>query len=172
MLAKKLIEQGKGSIFLPDFNSSQFGSIIGTMEVLGIPILLKDINRKLINIDPDLLKIASLAINNRHEIKTIMGIGIAKNASPITIIRRLLDKIGYGLTCCGTQTINKKRVRLYQVVTPNDEREKVFQQWLLKDQKLPGISEPWFEAYLLPKSQNEDIRSSPNHIQLSLDYQF
>ncbi len=48
------------------------------MEVLGIPILLKDINRKLINIDTDLLKMATLAINNRNEIKTIMGIGIQK----------------------------------------------------------------------------------------------
>ena len=170
IVAKKLIEQGQGSIFLPDFNSSQFGAMIGTMEVLGITFLLKDINRKLINIDTDLIKMANLAINNRHEIKTIMGIGIAKNASPITIIRRFLDKIGYGLTCCGTQTVNKKRVRVYQVVTPNDNREKVFQQWLLKDQNSPGTSEPWFEAYLLPKSQNEDRQNKTNHIQLSLDF--
>ncbi len=170
MIAKKLIEKGQGSIFLPDFNKSQFGAIIGTMEVLGIPILLKDINRKLINIDSDLIKMATLAINNRQDIKTIMGIGIAKNASPITIIRRLLDKIGYGLTCCGTKTINKKRVRLYQVVTPNDEREQVFQQWLLKDQNIPGTSEPWFEAYLLPKSQNQDRSNNSKHIQLSLDF--
>ncbi len=167
IVAKKLIEKGEGSIFLPDFNRNQFGAIIGTMEVLGIPILLKDINRQLINIDADLIQMANLAINNRHEIKTIMGIGIAKNASPITIIRRLLDKIGYSLTCCGTKTINKKRVRLYQIVTPNDDRAKVFQQWLLKDKNAPGTSEPWFEAYLLPKLDRED---NTNHIQLSLDF--
>ena len=99
-----------------------------------------------------------------------MGIGIAKNASPITIIRRFLDKIGYGLTCCGTRTINKKIVLLYQVVTPNDEREKVFQQWLSQDQKIPGTSEPWFETYLLRKSQNKDTSNTTNHIQLSLDF--
>ena len=93
IIAKKLIDQGQGSIFLPGFNRSQFGAIIGTMEVLGIPVLLKDINRKLINTDTDLLEMAKLAINNRQDIKTIMGIGIAKNASPITIIRRFLDKI-------------------------------------------------------------------------------
>ncbi|MEL4897657.1 plasmid replication protein, CyRepA1 family [Crocosphaera sp. Alani8] len=170
IIAKKLIEQGQGSIFLPDFNSSQFGAIIGTMEVLGLPVLIQNLNRKLINIDPDLLEVAKLAINNRQDIKTIMGIGIAKNASPITIIRRLLDKIGYGLSCCGTRTINKKRVRLYQVVTPDDDREKVFQQWLLKDQNRPGTSEPWFESYLLPKSPNEHSSSSSKHIQLSLNF--
>ena len=96
MNAKKFMEKGQGSIFLPDLNKSQFGALLGTMEVLGIPILLKDINRQLININSDLMKMATLAINNRQDIKTIMGIGIAKNASPITIIRRLLDKIGYG----------------------------------------------------------------------------
>ncbi len=170
MIAKKLIEQGQGSIFLPDFNGRQLGAIIGTMEVLGIHILLKDISRKLINIDADLINMANLAINNRKDIKTIMGIGIAKNASPITIIRRFLDKIGYGLTCCGTKTINKKRVRLYQVVTPNDNREKVFQQWLLKDQNSPGTSEPWFETYQLPKYQNQDGQDYNKHIQLSLDF--
>ncbi|ACB51216.1 conserved hypothetical protein [Crocosphaera subtropica ATCC 51142] len=170
IVAKKLIEQGQGSIFLPDFNGRQFGAIIGTMEVLGIPILLNNINRKLINIDPDLIKMANLAINNRQDIKTIMGIGIAKNASPITIIRRLLDKIGYGLTCCGTKTINKKRCRLYQVVTPDDKRDTVFQQWLLKDQNSPGTSEPWFEAYQLPQSQNQDPQDYSKHIQLSLDF--
>ncbi|MDJ0844035.1 plasmid replication protein, CyRepA1 family [Crocosphaera sp.] len=170
IVAKKLIEQGQGSIFLPDFNSSQFGAIIGTMEVLGIPVLLKSINRKLINVDADLIDMAVLATNNRKDIKTIMGIGLAKNASPITIIKRLLDKIGYNLICCGTKTINKKRVRLYQIVTPNDDREKVFQQWLLKDQNTPGTSEPWFEAYRLPKSQNEDKQYNNNHIQLSLDF--
>lgn len=170
IVAKKLIEQGQGSIFLPDFNGRQLGAIIGTMEVLGINILLKNMGRKLINIDDDLKKMANLAINNRQDIKTIMGIGIAKNASPITIIRRLLDKIGYGLTCCGTKTINKKRVRLYQVVTPNDNRQKVFQQWLLKDQNAPGTSEPWFEPYLVSKPQPQDRQDKNNHIQLSLDF--
>ncbi|MGK7941687.1 MAG: plasmid replication protein, CyRepA1 family [Crocosphaera sp.] len=170
LVAKKLINQGQGSIFLPDFNNCQFGAIIGTMEVLGISVLLKDINRKLINIDEDLLKMAELAINNRNEIKNIMKIGIAKNASPITIIRRFLDKIGYGLTCSGTKTINKKRVRVYQIVTPNDEREKVFEQWLLRDQNFPGTSEPWFESYLLSKTQTKETNNSINHIQLSLDF--
>ncbi len=169
MVAKKLIEQGQGSIFVPDFNGCQFGAIIGTMEVLGIPILLRDIHRQLINIDPDLLRMSTLAINNRNDIKTIMGIGIAKNASPITIVRRLLDKIGYSLTCCGTKTINKKRSRIYQVFTPSDDREKVFQQWLLRDQTSPGTSEPWFEEYLLPKLNNETEINTVKHIQLSLD---
>ncbi|MDJ0511197.1 MAG: DUF3854 domain-containing protein [Crocosphaera sp.] len=170
LVVKKLINQGEGSVFLPDFNNCQFGAIIGTMEVLGISVLLRDINRKLINTDADLIKMAELAINNRNDIKNIMKIGIAKNASPITIIRRFLEKIGYGLTCSGTKTINKKRVRIYQIVTPKDDREKVFEQWLLRDQAFPGTSEPWFESYLLSKRDSKEVSNSINHIQLSLDF--
>ena len=172
IVAHKLIHQGQGGVFLPDFNGCQLGAIIGTMEVLGIPILLKDIQRQLINCDPDLIKMAEVAINNRYDIKSIMGIGIAKNSSPITIIRRLLDKIGYGLTSTGTRKVNQKRVRLYQAVIPNDGRDIIFQQWLLRDQKLPGTSEPWFEEYRLPnmKCQELEAHHNVNHIQLSLDF--
>ncbi|MEM8779240.1 MAG: plasmid replication protein, CyRepA1 family [Cyanobacteria bacterium P01_G01_bin.49] len=168
--AHKLIKKGEGGVFLPDFNGCQLGAIIGTMEVLGVPILLRNIERKLINCDQDLINMAKIAIKNRRDIKTIMGIGIAKNASPITIIRRLLDKIGYGLSCIGTRKINQKRLRVYQVITPDDNRERVFQKWLLRDQKSPGSSEPWFEEYLIPKLQSQPALKISNHIQLSLNF--
>lgn len=101
-----------------------------------------------------------------------MGIGIAKNSSPITIIRRLLDKIGYGLTCIGSQKVNKKRVRVYQVVLPNDARQKVFRQWWIRDGKSPGSSEPWFEEYTNIKSEITKIQQeeNKNYIQLSLEF--
>ena len=114
---------------------------------------------------------AKIAIKNRSEIKTIMGIGIAKNSSPITIIRRLLDKIGYGLTCIGSEKVDKKRVRVYQVVLPNDRREEVFKQWWFRDEKYPGSSEPWFEEYTLAKSDISQSKKQEykNYIQLSLE---
>jgi hypothetical protein len=171
MVARKLIEMGQGSLFLPDFNHCQLGSTIGTLEVLGIPVLIMYPQRKLNPTDDDLINMANLAINNRNEIKTLMGIGIAKNSSPITIIRRLLDKIGYGLTCLGLKTIAKKRVRVYQVVIPKDGREEVFKQWLLRDNCSPGSSEPWYAEYnLSPLKLNcEEQKNSNNYIQLSLD---
>ena len=153
-IAQKMIGQGEGSIFLPDFNSSQLGATIGILEVLGIHTLLNDINRKIINIDPDLVKMSHLAISNKRDIKSIMKVGIANNASPITIIRKLLDKIGFSLNSCGSQKIGKKRFRIYQVVPPNDNREAVFEKWLLKDQKLSGNSEWWFEECYLFKQQH------------------
>jgi hypothetical protein len=173
MVARKLIEQGHGSLFLPDFNSSQFGAIIGTMEVLGISVLLANPYRELRNTDDDLQKIAEIAIKNRAEIKTVLGINIAKNASPIVIMRRLLEQIDYGLTlvCCSGD--RQKRVRVYQVFCPNDGREEVFRQWLMKDERYPGSSEPWLDhdflaTYLKPRAQDSE---SSQYIQLSLDLQ-
>ncbi|MGK7946028.1 MAG: plasmid replication protein, CyRepA1 family, partial [Microcystaceae cyanobacterium] len=68
LIARKLIENGQGSLFLPDFNGSQLGVIIGILEVLGIPVLLNSPQRVLTSHDPDLKAMAKLAIHNRHDI--------------------------------------------------------------------------------------------------------
>lgn len=171
IVARKLIEKGQGSLFFPDFNGSQLGAIIGTMEVLGIPELLANPSRELRNTDDDLQKIAQIAKNNRTEIKTVMGMGIAKNASPIVIIRRFLEEIGYGLTniCC--EGNRQKRVRVYQIVASKDGREEVFRQWLLKDQKYPGSSEFWLDNNLVAAYHTHRCEESRSRqcIQLSLD---
>lgn len=169
--AKNLIEQGHGSLFLPDFNGSQLGAIIGTMEILGIPVLLADPQRELCPQDDDLLALAQIAIQNRADIKTVVGIGIAHNASPITIIRRFLDLVGYDLQVLKSKKIDKKQVRIYQVIVPSDGREAVFQQWLIRDRALPGSSEGWFDEYCLKlKSSGQKHQSdTAPYRQLSLD---
>lgn len=142
-VARKLLERGNGSLFIPDFNSSQLGAIVGTLEILGIPILLQDRNRELRNTDTDLQSLAAIARQNRREIKTILNLGIAQNYSPITIISRLLDKVGCKLECLRSESKERKRIRVYQVVSPEDERERVFQRWLKSDRQHPGSSLFW-----------------------------
>lgn len=159
IVAQQLINRGNGSLFLPDFNESQLGAAIGTMEVLGIPVLLANPERKLCSKDADLQRLLEIALNNRSEIKTVLGIGIALNASPIAIIRRFLDKIGCSLTCIGTKRIEKKTVRIYQTLMPNDCREQVFQQWLIRDKKLPGSSEFNLENNRQHQESNSHVES-------------
>ena len=139
MKAKQLLAQGEGQIFTPDFNRSQLGAKIGTMEILGIPVLLEHPDRELRNSDRDLKAMQKIAIENRAFIKTVLGIGIAKNASPILILRRFLEQIGYGVNCIkceGERTKNKKtkRIRVYKTVLPDDGRFAVFSQWLTRDE--------------------------------------
>ncbi|MGL6339785.1 MAG: plasmid replication protein, CyRepA1 family, partial [Waterburya sp.] len=165
-VARKLIEQGNGSLFLPDFNSSQLGAIVGTLELLGVPVLLQDLTRELRNTDSDLQSLAAIAHNHRQEIKTILNIGIAKNYSPITIVSRLLDKIGCKIQYIRYETIKKKRVRVYQILSPEDQRQQVFTYWLNSDRQRPGNSLFWSSYQCL--NPNQSI-PEPNYLQLSLD---
>ncbi len=165
LIARRLMEQGQGNIFAPDFNRSQLGAIIGIMELLGIPALLKNPKRDLKNTDADLQTIAEIALKDRNAIKTIIGIGLAKNSSPITILRRFLDKIGYRLTCVRSQSEGKKRIRVYHLVDPQDNREEILQHWLKLEGQYPGQLDR-----ILPENTPtpDPFRFTPNYIQLSL----
>jgi len=167
-VARQFIEQGNGSLFLPDFNNSQLGAVVGTLELLGIPVLLQNLMRELCNTDVDLQSLAAIALNNRSEIKTILKIGIAKNYSPITIVSRLLNKIGCKMRCVRYQSINKKRVRIYQIQTPKDQRDRVFAHWLSIDRQRPGNSLFW-SSDLDRHSQPVLSPTTDNYHQLSLD---
>ncbi|MEL6500462.1 MAG: plasmid replication protein, CyRepA1 family [Cyanobacteria bacterium J06623_1] len=167
--ARKLIEQGDGSLFLPDFNSSQLGAIVGSLEILGIPTLLQQ-ERELRNTDVDLQSLAKIALSNRRELKTILNLGLAKNHSPITIVSRLLSKIGCKIKCLRYESYNRKRVRVYKILTPEDRREEVFSHWLAIDRQRPGNSLFWSgdrsagSTCRIPSKVADD-----NYLQLSLD---
>ena len=168
-VARRLIEQGDGSIFLPDFNSSQLGALVGTLEIIGIPVLLQNTTRQLRNTDLDLQALAAIAHSNRQEIKTILGIGIAKNFSPITIVSRLLDRIGCKIKCVRYESQNKKRVRVYKILPPEDLREQVFAHWLSIDRQLPGNSLFWSENKALNSYQSVTNNTQSKYLQLSLE---
>jgi len=171
LIARKLIESGHGSLFIPDFNGSQLGVIIGTLEVLGIPVLLANPERELTNHDADLQKMAEIAIKNRNEIKTITKINLSNTSRPLTIIRNCLNLLGYELTSKGSQRIAKKSLKVYQIVAPQDGREQVFQQWLFRDEKCAGSSEIWYEDYLFSLPQKPSLGEPENaYIQLSLEF--
>jgi len=137
-IARQLLDRGGGNLFGPDFNRSQLGAVVGTMELLGIPALLRDEHRELKNIDPDLQKMAATALRDRAGLKSITGIGLAARSTPIVVLRRFLDKIGYGLKCDRLESYRKKRYRVYHLVLPEDGREGVFQQWLQWEGQCPG----------------------------------
>ncbi|MDB9496964.1 DUF3854 domain-containing protein [Spirulina major CS-329] len=141
-LAQQMILQGDGAIFAPDFNRSQLGAVIGTLDVLGISTLLNNPQRQLRNTDADLVALQQLAIANRTFIKAALGVGIAKNSSAVLILRRCLEQLGYGVQCikCEGQRIpgktkrsRSKRIRVYQIEPPNDGRAAVFAAWLQRE---------------------------------------
>jgi hypothetical protein len=146
------------------------GVIIGTLDVLGLPILLAQPQRPLSALDEDLIRLGELARRNRADLKTVTGVGVAKNASPITILRRFLDLIGHGLKPVRSQRMGGKSVRIYQLILPQDSRELVFQVWLERDRNLPGSSEGWLEEYWLKLQTplGKDSQTVLSHQQLTL----
>jgi len=172
--ARKLMELGDGSLFLPDFNRSQLGAIVGSLEILGIPILLQQPTRELRNTDDDLQALAAIALHNRSEIKTMLNLSLATNYSPITIVSRLLGKIGCKITCLRYERQNQKRVRIYQILPTEDQREQVFTHWLNIDQQRPGNSLFWSgdRPSVYQSDYNSKIPTQvvdDNYLQLSLD---
>ena len=173
-VAQKLISRSNGSLFFPDFNNSQLGAIVGIMELLGIPVLLANLKRELRNTDPDLQKMAQLALAHRAEIKTAIGIGLANNSSPIMVIRRFIDKIECKLDYLKSECDrnSKKRIRVYQISIPEDNRQQVFSHWIKQDCSRPGSSLFWDEKQFQLKQINslEKTESDPNYLQLSLNW--
>ncbi len=99
-----------------------------------------------------------------------MGIGLAKISSPILIMRRFLEKIDYNLQYlrCESQDKGRKRIRIYQIMPPDDAREQVFAHWLKRDRAVPGSSSFWeqdkFKVRLDSAPENNN-----DFLQLSLD---
>ncbi|HHP7231295.1 MAG TPA: plasmid replication protein, CyRepA1 family [Xenococcaceae cyanobacterium] len=168
-VAQKLLQQGHGSLFLPDFNKSQLGTTIGIMEILGISELLLDHKRELSNNNSDLQKLAAIALKNRQEIKIIMGIGLAINSSPILIVRRFLEKIDYSLKYLRSEKDrqSQKRLRIYQIHLPCDLRQQVFTSWIEQDKMRPGSSLFWQDHWQKDRSKLDNCQT--NYLQLSLD---
>ena len=102
----------------------------------------------------------------------IVGYIGPRDATPIIIIRRLLDKIGYGIRCIGRESKRSNRVRVYQVVHPEDGRFEVFQQWLAFGSQLLDIS----DQRLYPSSKlvddtagSADLGDQVEYVQLCLN---
>lgn len=162
MVAQWLLNQGEGQIFSPDFNASQLGARIAALEILEIPALLRDPEMVIHNDDLRLQAIAAKALAHRQDIKTVLGIGLGKNSSPVMVIRRLVELLGYGLDCVKVARKGKKRLRLYQLQQPQDQRQEIFAQWLRRDRQTPGsatFSEKECQGYLPEASPPETALS-------------
>jgi Domain of unknown function (DUF3854) len=167
LVAQKILQQGNGTFFLPDFNNSQLGASVGVLEILGLPDLLRSRSRELSNHEPDIQTMSQLALRHRQEIKAVTGVGITQNATPMLILRQLLSCIGYSLNYIRARGSGQNRTRIYQIAEPQDDREKIFAQWLRRDMSNPGSSEPQFLEEIIPKDSTPKLSSLP--VQLTID---
>ena len=110
---------------------------------------------------------SQLALGHRREIKAVTGVGITQNATPMLILRQLLSCIGYSLNYIRARGSGQNRTRIYQIAEPQDDREKIFAQWLRRDMSNPGSSEPQFLEEIITKDLAPNLSSLP--VQLTID---
>ncbi len=119
-----------GQLWMPDFNRSQLGASVASLEFLGIAALLDD-KRQYRGNDEDLQQLSVLAHANRKGIKDILKTKISENDNPIVVLRRILKKIGYKLQLLGRDGTGERQ-RFYGIV-PIGNRDEIFQAWLARD---------------------------------------
>lgn len=119
------------SAWLPDFNGGQLGLVIHALELFNIPNFIAD-DREFRGTDTDLVQMANNALCVKWQVKTVLGITLNDNDSPIVILRRLLKKIGLKLKYQGRDGAGDRQ-RVYRVVGADDGRDEIFQHWLSRE---------------------------------------
>ncbi|MEQ8942968.1 MAG: plasmid replication protein, CyRepA1 family [Phycisphaerales bacterium] len=150
--AQKMLDEGEGSIFKPDFNQKLLGVKIAVLYLIGFDKLLE--KREFRQNDSELQAIADRCKANRFAIKSILGINIGLSETPIAIAQKLLGLIGYKFPQLRREGSRGDRQLIYgaaaaffevdcmgklikddsgQAIPIPDGRDEVFAAWLLRD---------------------------------------
>ncbi len=181
--AQKMIDEGEGAVFKPDFNQKQLGAKIAVLDLIGFAKLVR--RREFPQNDPELLAIAEFCKQHRYEIEALLGIKILPGDSPIAIAQKLLGLIGYRLPRLrreGSGRDGSVRVYVYGAAAPSferdcrgklllddsgqaralpDGRDEVFAAWLLRDEALQATSEG-VESDFASTGHNNNVYITPH----------
>ncbi|MGF1539335.1 MAG: plasmid replication protein, CyRepA1 family, partial [Pleurocapsa sp.] len=127
----------KNRLWLPDFNRSLLSTPLQLLETLIVGLLQPGVEYR--GSDPNLQLIAELALNNKRELKTFLGLTLVESDSPIKIVQKLLDILGLKLTCIGRLGSRGQRERVYVFEPQTDGREEIFALWLQRDSALDKV---------------------------------
>ena len=128
---KAIAYHTKNRLWLPDFNRSLLSTSLRLLEILIINLLKPGVQYR--GSDPNIQLIAELALFNKRELKTFLGLTIAESDPPIKIVQKLLGLLGVSLTYIGRLGSRYQRERVYVFESPNDGRSEIFESWLQRD---------------------------------------
>ena len=126
------IANGCFAVWKPDFNRSQLGVMVRTIEVLGVLQLIQP-GREYRKTDADLIALFERCKQFKQSIREALGITISDKDTPIAVLQKFLNKLGLKLTCDRREGSNGDRVRVYIYNPPNDGREDIYRVWLDRD---------------------------------------
>ncbi|MGB5637123.1 MAG: bifunctional DNA primase/helicase, partial [Waterburya sp.] len=134
---RAIANTNRNRLWLPDFNRSLLSTSLRLLETLIIGLLQPGVEYR--GSDPNLQLIAELALANKRELKTFLGLTIVESDTPIKIVQKLLGLLGLKLTCIGRLGSRGQRERVYIFEPPSDGRSEIFASWLQRDSDLTPV---------------------------------
>ncbi len=130
---KAQAEAGENAIWKPDFNKGQMLSAVMLLEELNLLQLLTP-GEHLRGSDEKIQELKALAVQHPHVLKNYLNVSISSKLTPIAIAQKLLAKIDLKLDYVDRLGSRENRQCVYQFVSPNDDRDLIFRQWLSRDE--------------------------------------
>ena len=147
----------KNCLWLPDFNRSLLSTSLRLLETLIVGLLKPGVEYR--GNDPNLQLISELALANKRELKTFLGLTIVESDTPIKIVQKLLSLLGLKLTYVGRLGSREQRERVYMYEPPSDGRSEIFKSWLQKD-KVLAQTESTAVSYFFENGRTVNQRST------------
>ena len=122
--ARSHIKRGDGEIYIPDFNKYQMSCKVSLIKDSGVLKLLE--KSEIDPTDPDVIAVFDWAVENRSRIHRHLGFHLNlqhKENSVISVIKQLLDKIGFNIYQKCKRKIDGKRVNIYSMASPEFQRD-------------------------------------------------
>ncbi|MCC5619950.1 hypothetical protein [Nostoc sp. CHAB 5715] len=84
--------------------------------------------------DEKMQEFKTLAVVHRHVIKNYLNVSISEKLTPVAIAQKLLAKIDLKLDYVGRLGSRENRECVYRFVSPDDQRDLIFERWLNRDE--------------------------------------
>lgn len=126
--ANAQIDLGENAVWKPDFNRGQLLPVVLLLENLNISYFLT-LGVMFRGSDPQLQQFKALAVQHRYIIRNYLGVSISNRLGAITIVQKILSKLGLKLSYVGRFGSRGHRERVYKFIEPKDERDIIFATW-------------------------------------------
>jgi hypothetical protein len=176
---KQVIERqmaaGSGYIFVPDANRSLIGGKIKLLEALGINRLLQP-DTEWTNDSEILIDLSIKCHQYAQLIKSLWGISIKKDDSPVLIAQKILRHcLGLSFASPIKRGAKGNQQRFYQAVEISSLRQSIIETWYLRDKEVKlaqdtakvALDKRGFPSSLPPATHSND--TGVGSMDLSLD---
>jgi hypothetical protein len=160
----QLAEDNGSKVFKPDVNRILLTNKVRAFELLGLGQFLDTSHTWS---KQDLEELHTKLLPFKFEIRSIFGLTVRENSSPIKILQNLLEQLGLRMTCIGRLGSRGDRQRMYQLKSLSpDGRDEIFRLWFERDTEstsplennpIADVDTPPIPIEKVPESFAEDV---------------